>query len=82
MSGGTPPADPYLAERIRTAIVPPAREQLASSSPGACVFVTGPCSRPAARRDRNRHWRAVPDPDLHNEVTVQVGTRPVRETLG
>lgn len=81
-----PSADPYLAERIRTALAQDSRLNelgIQVSLVGNRVFVTGT----VATEDRLRAVALViaerfPELDLQNDVTVQhVGASPVRETL-
>ena len=81
------PGDPYLAERIRAAIVHDPRVNelgIVVALVGTRVFVTGTVPTPE-RRDAIASIIAeqFPGLEVHNEVTVQqVGTQPLRETLG
>jgi hypothetical protein len=82
----TPPTDPYLAERIRTAIAQDARVNelgVAVTIVGERVFVTGTVLT-AERRDGITSVIAehFPTLELHNDVTVQqVGSHPTPETI-
>ena len=84
---GDTPSDPYLAEHIRAAIVHDPRVNelgITVRLVGPRVFVTGTVPTPE-RRDAIAGIIAeqFPGLELHNEVTVQqVGTHPMRETLG
>ena len=82
----TLPGDPYLSERIRTALAHDARVNelgLQVTLVGARVFVTGT----VATEDRRSSITLViteqfPDLELQNDVIVQqVGAAPPRETL-
>jgi hypothetical protein len=81
-----PPSDPYLAERIRTAMAQDARVNelgLTVTLVGERVFVTGTVLT-AERRDGIASVIAEQFPmlELHNDVAVQqVGARPLPETL-
>ena len=82
-----PPAgDPYLAERIRTAIAQDARVNelgIAVTIVGDRVFVTGTVLT-AERRDgiASVITEQFPALELHNDVAVQqVGSHPTPETL-
>ena len=85
MTSGPPP-DPYLAERIRTALAQDARVNelgINVALVGDRVFVTGTVATPE-RRDAIATVIGEQFPDLavHNDVTVQhVGSHPIRETL-
>ena len=82
----TPPTDPYLAERIRTAIAQDDRVNelgIAVAIVGDRVFVTGTVLT-AERRDGIASVIAeqVPALELHNDVAVQqVGSHPTPETI-
>ena len=78
--------DPYLGERIRTALAQDPRVNelgVQVTIVGHRVFVTGT----VATAERQQAIAIViaegfPDLDIHNDVTVhQVGTHPSRETL-
>jgi len=81
-----PPSDPYLAERIRTAIAQDPRVNelgINVALVGDHVFVTGTVPTPE-RRDAVGAvvGELFPDLAVHNDVTVQhVGSHPIRETL-
>ena len=81
-----PPTDPYLAERIRTAIAQDGRVNelgVAVTIVGDRVFVTGTVLT-AERRDGIASVIAeqFPTLELHNDVTVQqVGSHPTPETI-
>ena len=81
-----PGNDPYLAERIRTALAQDRRVNelgVHVTLVGTRVFVTGTVAT-AARRCGIASVVAeqFPDLELHNDVTVQeVGAAPARETL-
>jgi osmotically-inducible protein OsmY len=78
--------DPYLGERIRTALAQDSRVNelgVQVAIVGRRVFVTGT----VATMERQEAVAIViaegfPDLEIHNDVTVQeVGARPSRETL-
>ena len=82
----TSPGDPYLSERIRTALVHDARVNelgLQVTLVGVRAFVTGT----VASEERRTGIAMViaelfPDLELHNDVAVQqVGAAPPRESL-
>ena len=81
-----PPTDPYLAERIRTAIAQDARVNelgVTVTIVGERVFVTGTVLT-AERREGIASVIAEQFPmlELHNDVAVQqVGSHPTPETL-
>jgi osmotically-inducible protein OsmY len=81
-----PPSDPYLTERIRTAIAQDARVNelgITVALVGERVFVTGT----VLTAERREGIAAViaeqfPTLELHNDVTVQeIGSHPTPETL-
>ena len=81
-----PEHDPYVAERIRSALAQDERVNelgVHVTLVGSRVFVTGT----VATAERQRGIACVlaeqfPDLELHNDVTVQeMGAAPVRETL-
>jgi BON domain-containing protein len=81
-----PPSDPYLTERIRTAIAQDARVNelgITVTIVAERVFVTGT----VLTAERREGIAAViaeqfPTLELHNDVTVQqVGSHPAPETL-
>jgi len=81
-----PSRDPYLGERIRTALAQDPRVNelgLQIVLVGSRVFVTGT----VATIERQRGVASVigeqfPELELHNDVTVhQLGASPVHETL-
>jgi hypothetical protein len=86
MTDHDPPADAYLAERIRTALAQDPRVNelgLAVVIVGGQAFVTGSVATPE-RRDGVSSVVAEQFPELsvQNDVTVQeVGGRPARETI-
>jgi osmotically-inducible protein OsmY len=78
--------DPYLAERIRTALAQDSRVNdlgVHVTLVGSRVFVTGTVATP----ERQQAVTTViaeqfPDLEVHNDVTVQeVHAHPARETL-
>jgi osmotically-inducible protein OsmY len=82
----SPENDPYLAERIRTALAQDDRVNelgVHVTLVGSRVFVTGT----VATAERQRGIASVlaeqfPELEAHNDVTVQeVGATPARETL-
>lgn len=82
----TEPHDPYLGERIRTALAQDSRVNelgVQVRLVGHRVFVTGT----VATAERQQAIAIViaegfPDLEVHNDVTVQeVGAHPTRETL-
>ena len=82
----TPASDPYLAERIRTAIAQDARVNelgVTVTIVGDRVFMTGTVLT-AERRDGIAAVIAeqFPTLELHNDVAVQqVGSHPTPETI-
>ena len=82
----TPPTDPYVAERIRTAIAQDARVNelgITVTIVGERVFVSGTVLT-AERRDGIAAVIAeqFPTLELHNDVAVQeVGSHPAPETI-
>ena len=85
MADVTTDPDPYLAERIRTALIqdPRVNEQgLAVTLVGRRVFLAGT----VATADRQRSISDVireqwPDLEIHNDVAVQGVGRGDRETI-
>ena len=81
-----PPADAYLAERIRTALAQDARVNelgLQIVIVGGRAFVTGSVATPE-RKDgiASVFQERFPALGLQNDVTVQdIGARPARETI-
>jgi osmotically-inducible protein OsmY len=82
----SPEHDPYVAERIRTALAQDERVNelgVHVTLVGSRVFVTGT----VATAERQRGIASVlaeqfPEFEVHNDVTVQeVGATPARETL-
>ncbi len=83
---GGDPGDPYLAERIRTALAQDSRVNelgVQVRLVGVRVFVTGTVATTERRRAIARVIaERFPDLELHNDVTVQdIGGGPSRETL-